>query len=253
MIMNENDFGLYSKIQDQLMILGNNQNIVSLSVSVVLLSSRNNRNEYYYKEFQYISEKLNCETRKIRREFDCFLHLENVKPMGDYREYIVIRAKDLELCRLYLLPKLEDLIKNFDQIYQVQGNKIHVAEYRPFMIEVGSKSLLFQPGLNKTFTDEIRPVVDMFMNSRKENQVSISFDQLYGLMYILRTFDLYGYASSMLSYMGRPPTETNLINLTGLQEQGYIQEQVPIPINASKRRVIGGEDRKNKNYFTKDM
>ena len=251
--MNDNDFGLYSKIQDQLMILGNNQNIVSLSVSVVLLSSRNNRNEYYYKEFQYISEKLNCETRKIRREFDCFLHLENIKPMGDYREYIVIRAKDLELCRLYLLPKLENLIRNFDQIYQTRGNKIYITNYiPPFMIEVGSKSLLFQPGLNKTFTDELRPVVDMFMNSRKDNQVSISFDQLYGLMYILRTFDLYGYASSMLSYMGRPPTETNLINLTGLQERDYVTEQVPIPIDAGKRRVIG-EDRKSKSYFTKDM
>ena len=92
----------------------------------------------------------------------------------------------------------------------------------------------------------------MFMNSRRENQVSISFDQLYGLMYILRTFDLYGYASSMLSYMGRPPTETNLTNLTGLQERDRVIEQT-IPVDASRRRVIGEKERKNKNYFTKDM
>ena len=251
--MNEQDyynyhFGMYSKIQDHLMYLGDSENLVGLSIVLSMYNKKPNKVDYYYKEIQYISDRLNAETRKIKRDYDVYLSLENLKPIGAYREFIMIRGKDIEFFRMNLLPKFEEIITKFDEIY-LRTDKIYVTDVvKPFEVGAGNKTLLFAPGLSKT-GDEVYPVIDMFMNSNRNNQVAVTFDQLYGLMYILRTIDLYGYAASMLSYIQRPPSTTNLVDITSAQEP--IE---PIPIeDPSKRRFVGDSSQGSRkiSYFNK--
>ena len=246
-----NDFAMYSKIQDPLLWLGSSDNPVLLSASLNLYnqSLKTHQVEYYYREFQYVSEKLNQETRKIKRDYDAYLQLENVRPIGTYREFIPMKGKDIEFCRYNLIPKFEEVIRDFDKIYQVRENKVYVQETTPFMVDLGSKYLVFKPGLMSSFTEDIKPCIDMFMNGNDNNCVHINFDQLYGFMYIIRTFDLYNYAANMLSYLGRPPATTNIIDRTTGQEANQMN-RVDMTVDPRKRRVVGEE--KKKSYFNKE-
>lgn len=229
-------FGLYSKIQDHLMYIGNYENLVSLNITLNMYNKKLENNNYYYKEIQYVSNKLNAETRKIRRDYDIYLSLENTRPIGTYREYIMIRGKDIEFFRMNLLPRLEEIINRFDEIYmQSEFGKLIVTDaIKPFELTVGNKTLMFSPGISSN-GEESYPVVDMYMNSNRDNIVAMNFDQIYGFMYIIRTIDLYNYASSMLAYIQRPPSTTNLIDIT--MDQDPLE---PIPIeDPSKRRFVG--------------
>ena len=244
-----NRFGMYSKMQDQLMLLGNSDNLVSLSITLNLYSinPKTKNTSYYYQEVQYVSERLNQETRKIRRNYDVYLQLENVKPIGNYREFIIMRGKDIEFCRWNLIPKFKELIENFDEIYQkTDSGKLQVTDYmKPFMIDIGQKCLVFRPGINKSFTEELVPTVDIFLNAKENNKVSMTFEQMYGLIYILRTIDIYTYASNMLAFLQRPPATTNLIDMTTNQEYNEIAN-IPKE-DPTKRRFIGGQ--KKPSYF----
>lgn len=245
-----NEFGLYSRIQDHLMFLGNYDNMVAISVILILYQKNRKREsyDYFHSEVQYFSETMCCETRKIKRSNDCYILMENARPIGTYREVVTLRAKDLELMYLTLLPKFEYIIANFDKIYQGVGDKMQVTNFiKPFMIEIGMKSLIFQPGINKTFTDELAPTIDMFMNGNESNKISMSFNQVYSFMYLIRRFNLFEYAANMMNYLGRPPAGTNLIDM--VDSRNYNQVEAIQFSDPTKRRFIGGTERK-KSYFS---
>ena len=249
-----NEFGLYSRIQDHLMFLGNNENMVVVSVILILYQKNRKRDnyEYFHSEVQYFSETMLCETRKIKRNNDCYILMENARPIGTYREVVTLRAKDLELMYLTLLPKFEYIIANFDKIYQGIGDKMQVTNFvKPFMIEIGNKSLIFQPGINKTFTDELAPAIDMFMNGKEENRVSMSFNQVYSFMYLIRRFNIFEYSANMMNYLGRPPAGTNLIDM--VDNRNYNQVEAMNFSDPTKRRFIGEDrDRKMSYFMTND-
>lgn len=244
------EFGIYNRIQDTLMFLGNNENMVCISsiLSYYIKNKKKEKYDYFYSEVQYFSENMNCETKKIRRNYDCYLMMENVRPIGTYRETIILRGKDLELLYTTLLPKFEFIISNFDKIYQGVDNKMRVTDFiKPFMIEIGIKSLIFQPGINKTFTEELKPSIEMYLNGNKDNKICMSFDQVYGFMYLIRRFNLYSYAASMLNFIGRPPMGTNLIDM--VDRQNYNQVEATQFIESGKHRLIGESDKDRENYF----
>ena len=247
------EFGLYNKIQDNLMVLGNYENSASISsiLSFYIKNRKKNDYDYYYSEVQYFSESLHAETKKIKRNYDCYLLLENTKPIGTYRETIVLRGKDLELLYLTLLPKFENIIGDFDNIYQMRGDKLIIDKViKPFMVEVSyKKNLIFQPGINKTFTEELKPTIDMFLNGNTDNKISMSFDQVYDFMYLIRRFNLYSYAATMLNFIGRPPVGTNLIDM--VDQTNYNQVEARTFTDSKKRRFIEGTEKKKESYFMK--
>jgi hypothetical protein len=177
--------------------------------------------------------------------------MENARHIGTYREVVTLRAKDLELMYLTLLPKFEYIIANFDKIYQGVGDKMQVTNFiKPFMIEIGTKSLIFQPGINKTFTDELAPTVDMFMNGNESNRISMSFNQVYSFMYLIRRFNLFEYAATMMNYLGRSPAGTNMIDM--VDSRNYNQVEATAFNDPNKRRFIGDSDRKKSYFMTHD-
>lgn len=249
------EFGLYSRIQDRLLLMGNYENIVVLNANLILYTEDKKRNKtnYYYTEIGYYSEKFGNETKKIKRDPDMFLSLENTSPIGSYREFITIRPKDLEFMYLHLIPYFEEVIREFDTIFQTRDGKLYVTEKaRSIMVDIGTKSLVFRPGINKTFTEEFKPTLEMFMNAKEDNKVSLSFDQVYGFMYIIRRFNLYEYAAAMMNYIGRPPANTNLINM--VDQQDYNQVNISTFSNPSKRRFIAGTEPREakKSFFLKN-
>lgn len=241
-----NQTGMYNKIQDRLMYLGNN---AVLSIVIMLYSEHEKYGRrYYYKETKYLSNKTNMPTKKMSREFDSFLVLENLKPVGNVKEFITIRGKDLELMRMFLLPKLEYIIQNFDSIYEMRDGKMYVTDnIQPFEIDVGaSKSLLFVPGIRKMYSEELQPCIDMYFNGNTANMVYLSYAQVYEFMYLIRTFQIHQYAATMLNYLGRPPAGTNLYDVTESQEYDNVVEMEKV----MQGRTIGGKFA-NQSYFDK--
>lgn len=235
-------FGQYCKMQDVIMILGSQENPISITIN---LNMYNNKKRYYYGEVQYIAESTQTEVRKIKREYDVYLQLENIKPIGTYREFIAMKGKDLEYFKINIVPKFRQIIAKKDIVYRVRPDGLMVVNenIKPFQVEVGLKTLMFKPGVQIIDEEEQKPVIEMYMNSNKDNQVNLDFDQIYGFMYFLNTFSLYNYASSMLSFIGRPEAGTNLYNMISIQE--YKQQEPIIPQATVKRRFIGDKDKKS--------
>lgn len=240
-------YGIYTKLQDKLMYLGRNA-ILNMNTMLYSDSEKYGR-RYYYKEIQYASEKAGCEVKKIVRDFDAYLSIENIKPVNGVKEFITIRARDLELMRYFLIPKFEDIIKNFNKIYEMRDKKMYVNKITPFEVDVGPggrKPLIFVPGIHKTYTEDLEPCIDMYINGNHDNIASLSFNQVYEFMYLIRTFQIHLYASTMLSYMGRPPVGTNLINMSDGMIYSSVEE---LNRGSTSKRFIGGA--KDNAYFNK--
>lgn len=221
---------LYNRLVDDLMFLGNN---AILRMNALLYSNAkgpNNRRDWYYREVQYV-DKNGLMVRKLTRSIDAFLTIENLKPVGNDREYIVIRGRDLELMRIFLLPRLETIVQNFGDVFQVRGGRLYVNEkVKAIEVEVGSreKLLWFKPGIHRLYNDEVVPAMELYLNS-PQNVTIMSFQSVYGLMYLIRTFQIQQYAASMVSYFGSPPMGVNLYDMTMNQEvnglEGYKYEE----------------------------
>ena len=237
-----NQMGVYNKIQDRLMYLGNNA-IINMVIMLYSESEKYGR-RYYYREVKYNSNSINVPIKKISREFDAYITLENLKPVNGIKEFIIIRGRDLELMRMSLLPKFENMIQNFDSIFEMRKGKMYVTDkVKPFAVDIGAtKSLLFVPGMRKLYNDEMLPCIDLYLNSSSDNVVSLTFPQLYEFMYLIRTFQIHQYAVAMLNYLGRPPAGTNLYDATEMQEYDNIAN-METTVN---RRPIGGN---RQSYF----
>lgn len=236
--------GMYRKIQDKLLFLGNN---IILNMNILLYYQNSKKeNEYYYREFQYLTKE-NTIGKKMVRHTDSFLSLENIKPVGDYREFITIRGKDLELMRMMLLPWFENIIRTFDQIYQTRKGLLYVNDkVKPIQVDLGNKCIVCVPGIHKLYSEAIEPCIDLYLNGRESNYAYMSFNQVYGLMYIIRTFDIYLYGSTMLAFLSRPPMGTNMIDMGGTN--AYLLQEPVEPVHTPKR-FIGGE--RKESYFDK--
>lgn len=240
-----NQFGQYYKMQDSIMLLGSSENLVAITCNLNLYTMKKNNLRHFYSEVQYLSEATNTEMRKIKRDYDIYLQLENIKPIGTYREFIAMKGKDLEYFKLHIVPKFRQIIYNREKVYRTRPDGLMVVNenIKPFQVDVGRKSLLFRPGVQVIDDEEQKPIIEMFMNSNKDNQVNLDFDQVYEFMYFINTFNLYNYAASMLSFVGRPDPDTNLYDITSKQE--YKQIEPKVPQAQVKRRFIGDSDKKS--------
>jgi hypothetical protein len=211
-----NDRLVYSTLQDTLVILGSN---AILKMNVLLYrEGKNNQRQYFYSEAQYM-DKNGYLSRMMRRNINTFLTLENIAAVNGVREYIVIRGRDLELLRMFLLPKLETIIQNFNEIFEMRDNKLYLNDIvKPIEITFSSreKTIWLKPGLHKLYSDEVVPCIELYLNSINNMSV-LNFSMIYEFMYIIRTFDIYGYASNMISYFGIPPIGYNLYDRTANQ------------------------------------
>ena len=246
------DIQYFSKIQDQLLYLGNpkyNSAILSVVVSLMSTNYQGDVN-YFYHEIVYPSSKMNTITTKVKRTFNTYLALENVKPLNDnYKEYIVIKGRDLEILRAVFVPYVEAVFgSQFNQIFKYNAqNKLMIDTFKPRAVNDigGSKYIQFAPGMFfNSQEDEFQPGLELTLNN-PANMVVISVSQAFELIYIIRTLDLYTYGANMVNFIGRPPIGTNRLIL----ESNGIERPIQEPKQDEPKRVI--EKKKVISYFNK--
>lgn len=237
---------LYNRLEDILCNVGNNARL-KINLNLYKTYVKDNKKDYYLKEIVYIENKENTINRKIVRTMtDGYLSLENTN-VKEQKVYIMLFGKDLEYMRIFLLPKLEFLIQNYNQIYEIRkDNKIYINNNFNNPIELqsptGHYTLWFKPGVYIKSNDESIPCIELYMNSQ-HTMTSISFPNLYEFMYIIRTIQLQTYFSSMLAYLKKP-------DLNILQEQNsviyysYNKPQLQKPQGFFEKQL---QERKNSN------
>lgn len=228
--MDDTKYILYNRLEDILCFVGTNARL-KINLNLYKNNIRTNEREYYLKEIRYIGRNNIVSKKIIRTMSDGYLSLENLNQKED-RIYIVMTGKDLEYIRIFLLPKLEFLIQNYNQIFELREDKrIYINENysNPIQIQLPTSQciLWFKPGIYvKMHTEESIPCIEMYMNSQYIMS-SISFPNLYEFIYILRTLQIQTYLSSMLSYLDKPSTEeleqeNAIFYYTNLSQQNYI-------------------------------
>lgn len=206
---------LYNKIQDKIMFLGMN---AILKMNVVLYTGGymdpNKGKKYYYGEVKYTDDE-GLNRKKINRNFDAYLTIENVKPTeAGAKETIIIRGAQLELMRLTLLPILEKIVLQPELFYESRNKKLYLGEAPATTIECGNnKFLLFAPGIHKLYNEDLQPCVDLYL-SNETNISSMSFNTVLQFMNFIRTFSIYQYACTMINFLPRPVPGYNMFDMS---------------------------------------
>lgn len=219
------EYLLYSRLQDVLMTLGTN---AILKVNVNLYQDRrNNSREYYRGEVQYLNKSGKL-SRKVIRKIDAVLLIENMKPFNKKKEVIAVRAGDIELMRLLLLPWLEDIVKDLGSVYAFKDEKLCIIKELPAMeISLGTSKIWFKPGIfSNTYTNEVNPCLDLCLND-PDNISKIPYESVSAFMGILRLFQLHQYAATMLaSFENNQTMGLNLYDMTQSQNLNSIDQYV---------------------------
>lgn len=238
-----NEKMLYNVLQDRLFLLGTNA-VVKMNIMLYRTDNSKNQRYHFYDEYQYV-DKNGYLARRLNRNFNPFVTIDNLKPVNGVFESIMIRGRDLELLRMFLIPKLEAIIQNFDKIFEMRDNKLYCNDdIKPIEITFSyrEKTIWVKPGLHQMYSDEIIPCIDMYLNS-PNNMTVLNFPMLYEFMYFIRTFNIYQYAATMLASFGNMPMGYNLTDNSNNQieritenKQYNYEAQQPLKL---KRRPEG--------------
>ena len=211
------EYFLYNKIQDRVMFLSY---YFIINANVILYSnSEKYGRRSYYKEIEY-NDKNDNYARKISREFDCYLSMENLKAVNNVKEFIILRGRDLEFLRIILLPYLNLYLDNISKIYENRDGKVYINNSSiggvcKFRLISSNNILSFSPGIIKnTYDDSYTQCIDFIINDNVNNIIKINHSNLYEFIYMIRTFQIQLYGSTMINYLQRPLLGTNSINLT---------------------------------------
>jgi hypothetical protein len=206
-------FDQYDKISDDVYFLGQNA-ILKFNVSLSKTSDAFGR-QHFHKEFEYSSKNYDKPLVTIRRSFDYFLTIENIKHTDDgKKEYIRIGIEEMilfkqrlkEAAKWFSDPKYKDLyVTHKDQL--VMRYKLERIElpYLPM-----GKYLSFQ-AIIYTFGEEQAPGVRMYL-SDENNFVDMHINKFMGLVYLIDNMNLYESAQLMLNYINRPENGYNLMS-----------------------------------------
>lgn len=205
------EYLLYSRLQDTIMTLGTN---ALLKVNVNLYNEKKtNPREYYRNEIQYVNRNGNL-SRKVTRKIEAVLLIENMKAFNGKKEVVAVRPGDLELMRIVLLPWLENILKEFNEIYSLHDGKLYIEKDIPAIeIALGPSKIWFKPGIySNTYSDEISPCLNLSIND-PDNVSKIPYDSVYALIHIIRLFQIQQYAATMIASFDQNMMSLNLYDI----------------------------------------
>lgn len=246
--MNQNDLSLYSKITDDMMLLGTNM-IVRMNVILYSNSEKYGR-KYYYREVQYLDRTMEIPTRKISRSFEAFLSIENLKAVNTHKEFFVIRGRDIEFMRLILIPTLENMLTTYNEMYEFRKGKLYLTNPKVANVNLGTeefpKVLTFRPAIRKLYSDKLEPVLMVMINNDEQTASYVSYSTMFGFLYLIRTLQLDTYGAIMINSLGRPPLGSYLFDMSG----GLITETEPSHFDNKPKQISSNTNKvKKKSYF----
>lgn len=195
----------YEKIVDDVYWIGFN---ISLRFSVVL--ARANDNGYrksFYQEYQYESNKYKDQRNLItvKRQYDYFLSIENIKEIDGIKEYIIIGVSDFPYFRQKILEASRWLSDSNLYRYK-ENNIIMVGSVKPIVINfmAWNKTITLEPIVMKNEQNINCAGIRMTLGKNKENFCDISVDRYMGFAYIIESFNMHLVATNMLTFMQKP-------------------------------------------------
>lgn len=236
----------YEKISD--VVYSNARISIKLNVKLNTYSDNKGRINYH-REVSYYNEKAGAVVYNINRSFEYFLSIEDFKGayiMIGVNHYLSLITMLDEIFKWFVDKKFNGLFAKKDNeelvvARHVKGIRI---EYLPMgkWLEAIPKAISFPNG---DYATGIR----LFLSSY-ENYVDITFDEFQGILYILKTLNMFQSAQNMINYLQRPQYGTNLYNMQNIKDTGSIDDKIDF-----EQEVRGVQGRKvptkNSSFFDK--
>jgi hypothetical protein len=245
--MQDLKFENYNKIEDIIYYLGPNA-VLKMNLNLYSNSEKYGRRSYH-QELEYYNTKAAEKVVNLKRSFDYFATIENLKAVNSIKEYIMIRQQDILLLRKVVNSVFDIFNDQFDNMFGKKNGVVTLRnKIKPIQFDGLSlgKYLVFTPDINERTNGEKEACIRMNLSS-PTNFVLMNQSKLSGFLECLNNMDMFGYAQSMLNYFGRPAYGTNLYDMTNNQD---IEDNVV----AQKGRVIQIQAKPNKtSYFANKM
>lgn len=248
MFNNPITFNRYDKLTDDLYMFGLNT-ILRFNVSLSKKGEDGNR-YHFHKEFEYMSEKYNERIISMRRSFDFFLSIENLKPAENgIKEFIMIRVQDMYHVkdRLHAASKWF-LSKEFENLYaHKKGQLVMLGKVEPIEITclAMDKYLILEPIICK-YENRSDRGIRLYLSS-PNNYVDMNVDRFMGLLYLIDSINMYESAQLLLNYLQRPEFGTNMYQFNSSEnnemKNGFVESK-----NNNRKIPVKG---KQSSYFDK--
>lgn len=207
---------MYEKLTDDILYVAANL-VLRLNVVLGRKNSSDGSRMGFHNDYIYESSKYSNVNKSItmRRHFDYFLTLENIKDTNGVKESIMIRVNDMiplrdmlnEVSKWFFDQKYKDLFAYDNSNKLVLINKIDPVWIRGFAAD---KSIKIEPTVVTLWNDSLVEGVRMYLNS-DNNFIDIPSDRLMGLIYIIGSIDLFSAAQNLINFLGISPIEERAI------------------------------------------
>lgn len=232
--LNLNNFS-YNKISDDVYLIGKNT-MLKMNVNLIQNYVIDNKNKkvLYHREIGYFDDKSNTNLYNIKRSFDYFLSIENIKPNEyGFKEFIRIGLPEIMLLRNTLMGCIKWFNDSeYKDLYACnKDTKELIMPKKAPKIVIDSlpqhKFIALTPTIISFGTDEY-PGVRMYLNS-ETNFVDISVPRFMGFVQAVIDVNLYMAAQNLLNYFGRPPFGSNIYIVP--TTVNTVQSEISVPIN----------------------
>ena len=221
----------YERIYDIIMYLGFNT-ILKFNVDLAHYSDKSNR-EMFHKEFEYMNKQTNMPVISIRRDYNFYLSIENVKMINNIERQIVrIGIEEITLLK-HILHQAAKWFTNaeYKDLYAIHnGQLIMTRKVTPVGINnlPYNKYIEFEPAIYIA-NEEAIPGVRMTL-SDNANFTDMPLNRFMGFKYIIDTFNMYQSAQNMINYIARPEPGHNLSSyVDGTNYTRYGRENITGP------------------------
>ena len=223
-------FDQYDKISDDVYQISYNI-ILRFNVNLSRTSETYGR-QFYHKEFEYETKNSNYPVMSIKRSFDYYLSIENVKvnETTNTKEFIRIGVEEIMLLRQILNQAAEWFTsREYKDLYVIHNNQLIVtSKIEPLVIDhlPMDKYIAIEPW-TCIISEEQIPGVRLYL-SDKNNYADIPINKFMGFVYTINGINMYQSAQLMLSYIGRPEFGFNMTS--------YVKDN----INTSSEETVTG-------------
>lgn len=214
----------YEKISDDLLLLGFNT-ILRFTVGLSNYSDKFGR-QSYHKEFEYPSAKAKSDVISVKRSFDYYLSLENIKePDNGFKEFIRIGVSEIYAFRNIINKAIEwYTAKQYSNLFARKDNRLILARrVEPLILDhlPMGKYIKLEPIVATNInTDEDYVALRIYLSS-DSNYTDISINKLMGLKYIVDSINMYESAQLLLNYIQRPEFGTNMYSMSNMSDIEY--------------------------------
>lgn len=229
----------YEKIVDDLFIIGNN---VILRFNTILSKYSNRFGRVnYHQEFEYYNRDAGCNTITMRRDFDFYLSIENMRSDENtpIKQFIMITVSEIYGFRLFL----DDVMRWFDDprydgLYVTDskiGELVMTRAIKPISISLppNRSYIAAEPMVCVNRFNEESQGVRLYLSS-DTNYVEVTLHKMRGFKYLIDSIDMYGSACALINYKQRPELGTNLISYS--YNKDYNVES-SVPTQTSGRKI----------------